>query len=86
MQKLIKNKNKEDVSVRSLEFGQLGEIKPLNGVAEDYVGCVITRMYHGFVIVYSPNPKIEAFRTTFDDLCRFTVELLQDAEVVLSND
>ena len=86
MKQVFDKKEQVTCGSEELGYGELGEIVSLKiGVFRDAVGGVITRTYHGLVLLY--HPTIPAFETTWGSCEPFIVRKLGKGErIILTNE
>jgi len=86
MKQVFEKKEQVTCGSEELGYGELGEILSLkSGEFTDAVGGVITRTYHGLVLLYHPTKP--AFHTTWSSSEPFILRKLGNGErVILTNE
>jgi hypothetical protein len=86
MKQVFDKKEQVTCGSEELGYGELGEILSLKShVSTDAVGGVITRSYHGLVLLYHPTKP--AFETTWGSCEPFIVRKLGKGErIILTNE
>ncbi len=83
MQKYINAVKDNTIKAIDLKYGQLGVIVDHSA----YNGVIVTKIYKGVVVVYSPNTDLDAFLSVWDLNFPCKVRVLSKEEsVVLSNE